>query len=160
MSKAAKYQRQIFCHSSVIVNQRWQGNFSRVSLVLAVGSMLTFNPSWVTGVCWCAEEGQEGTLLPRPLRSHAGNSWAASDSGVRGNVTGSTGVPLGDRLTLRHANPVDSHMHHIHVHMHVFIHPQGFAEVSVRQHAEWRMHLNRGHLQDRNCQENRSFEWL
>lgn len=83
---------------SVKVKQRRQGNFSRVtSLVLAVGSVLTFNPSWVTGVCWCAEEGQEGTLLPRPLRSHVGNSWAVPDSRVRGNVAGSTGLPLGEQ---------------------------------------------------------------
>lgn len=49
-------------------------------VIVAVGSVLTFNPVWVIGLCWCAEEGQEGTLLPRPLRSHADNNWAASDS--------------------------------------------------------------------------------
>ncbi len=82
---------------SVKVKERRRGNFSRVTaLVLAVGSVLTFNPGWVTGVRWCAEEGQEGTLLPRPLRSHVGNSWAAPDSRVRGNVAGSTGLPLGE----------------------------------------------------------------
>lgn len=106
---------------SARVNQWRRENFSGLTaLVLAEGSTPTFNPEWVTGVCWRAEEGQEGTLLPRPLRSHAVNSWAASDSGVRGNVAGSTGLPLGNRLTTRQANAVDPDVHHIHVHTLVY----------------------------------------
>lgn len=77
-----------FCELTLLSQWKWsrgdKETFSRVTArVLAVGSVLTFNPGWVTGMCWCAEEGQEGTLLPRPLRSHVGNSWAAPDSRKR-----------------------------------------------------------------------------
>lgn len=56
---------------------------------VAVGSALTFS---LVGSPGCAGEGQEGTLLPRPLRSHGGNSWAVGWEG-----TGCTGLPLGQK---------------------------------------------------------------
>lgn len=93
-----------------------EGTFPRVTaLAIAAGSVVAFNPGWVTGVCWCAEEGQEGTLLPRPLRNHAGNSWAKkSDSRVRGNVAGSVGLPLGEQAL---SYTMGSDMNHDHVRM-------------------------------------------
>lgn len=71
--------------------------------------------------------------------------------------------PEENRLTLRQVCTVDSYAHHfnVHMHMHMRVHldKRGCTEVSVRQHMEWKMYLNRGHLRDRNCQQNQSF-WL
>lgn len=97
------------------VTQRRQEKFSRVTaVVLAVGSSLTFNPGWVTGMCWCAEEGQEGTLFPRPLRRHAGKT---AEQRLTGGGEGKSQPP---QAYLRGTDSllgsyVDSHMHHIHV---------------------------------------------
>lgn len=75
-------------------------------------------PVWATGVCWWAVEGQQGTLLLRPLRSHLGNSWAEGR-----DVPGLAG--FGKQTHLRWKAP--PRMHHVDVSTRARVHAWGLC---------------------------------
>lgn len=110
-------------HTSELTSKVYQS----VAVVLASGSMLAFNPRFVTGVCCCAEEGQESTLFPQPLRSHRGKSWADGER-KRCRL---------HRLTFGAAGSesiyVDSYMHHNPKETHA----QAYTIATLHSHISW-----------------------
>lgn len=90
-------------------------------------------PVGATGVCWCAVEGQQGTLLLRPLRSHLGNSWAEGRD--------LPGLPGLGKQTLLQCRPVQTSPTRLHA--------------CTCEAANKASSLKSRHLRDRGCQQKR-----
>lgn len=121
--------------------------------VLAVGSALTSDPSQVAGAVLVCRGGTGLYIAPqtvkKPRRQQPGSGW---QWGERKTSQAPRAHLQGDRLTLICCGLIHAS------------HPRA-RRLNIRQaplgrHAEWRMHLSRGHLRDRSCQQSESFDGL